>query len=385
MDTDLRALSRAALAAEGRLRRTRRLPVFDCPPGGTGARYALAAPGTVTLYLARRGSPRLREIAESLVRRTGRDVEIAREIRESLELRPRLSVPEAVDRMLAEPVFAELRYGSKPVVNNLFVPEDTEVVSVVFPYNGGRLARDGFTLTEYVIDTCPTGLSGLLVRAAPPLTRAEAVALQLLPPSQLELNVGSAVVDAESDDNLALTLVTLAALAAGVALAAAAEVAVPAAVVAEAAGVGITDVVTALGVEGAATAALDAAVGAAAANMDAATVTAAAAAGDAGVGAGDAGVGAVGAGDVGAGDVGAGDVGAGDVGAGDVGAGDVGAGDVGAGDAGAGDAGAGDAGAGDAIAGDVGAGDVGDAAVGDAGIGGDVGAGDAGGRRCGRR
>jgi len=417
MDGDLRALNAATLEAERRALRQRRLAVFDYQPSSKEAVVALAAPGTVTLYLGRRGEPMLRQIAETAMRKGRDDARLALKIREGLERRERqrMSVPEAVDLLVKQPVFADLRYGGKTVASHLFVPDDMDIVSVVMPYNGGRLARGGFTLVEHIAEGSHAALTGLLVRAAPPLTRAEAVALSLVPSSQLEANVGVALGGAEDEDNLALTLVTLAALAAGVALAAAAEVAVPVAVTAEAAGIGIADVIAGLGIGGAVDAALDAAAawvtagdatvttitGLAVANgdgdataEDAYVLVADAgdgagaegdAEGDVGPGAGEIGpggddgliftVGDVG-GDLIVGDVGAGD--AGDAGAGDAGAGDAGAGDAGAGDAGAGDAGAGDAGAGAGDAGAGDAGDAGDAGAGDAGDAGDAGAGDAG-------
>jgi hypothetical protein len=350
VDQDLRDLSRAALEAESRIQRRRRLPVFDYDPPAEGKR-ALAAPGTVTLYLARTGSSLLRAIAESVVRRDGKDAELAEKVVTLLTQRESMPTSVAVDTLIEEDVFADLRYGGKTIAANMFVPEDLEIVSLVFPYAGGRLAPQGFTLVEYAKEGSDLRLTGVLVRAAPPLTLTEKLATQLLPASQLETNVGSAMIGVE-DDNLALTLVTLAALGVGVAFAATAELAIPAAVVGEAAGVGIGELAAAIGIGGV----VDAAVAAVTANLDvtAITLTAAAYAADdfivadaanvtdatveaAGLAVAEADVGDVGVvGDAGAGHADVGAAGAADVGA--AGAADVGAAD--AGDAAAADDGA---------------------------------------------
>lgn len=99
---------------------------------------------------------------------------------------------EYVDRLVNEPVYAEIRYAGESLHKGLFVPQGLDVVSTVFPYNGGRLAPEGFSLVERFRGGTTDELEALIVRSAPELTEAEKVALHNVPPDQLVNNVGPA-------------------------------------------------------------------------------------------------------------------------------------------------------------------------------------------------
>src|SRR5207237_7290422 len=62
---------------------------------------------------------------------------------------------------------------------------------VNLPYNGGRLARGGFTLAEHPRTEEDTSLDVLVLRNTPPLSKAERSALTKVPAEQRELNVGT--------------------------------------------------------------------------------------------------------------------------------------------------------------------------------------------------
>jgi hypothetical protein len=95
--------------------------------------------------------------------------------------------------MLAEPVWADVRYGGKTLANALWVPPDLDAAVVVFPYSGGRLAADGFSLIEHVVAGADAGLDAILLVHAPELTAAERSILRRVSEEESEQVVGEAL------------------------------------------------------------------------------------------------------------------------------------------------------------------------------------------------
>jgi hypothetical protein len=188
----LRELVALDLETETRPIRSRRLEVLDYTPRGRRAGRHAVLPGTITIFVARAGSPRLAELRTALAASkepASEAMDRADEIYRRIESRTQVAPTEAFELLRRQPVFADIRYGSATLATGVFVPEENEVGALIVAYNGGRLARGGFTLVEHVREA-DAALDVLVVRHAPPLTRAEAAALRLAPADQAELNVG---------------------------------------------------------------------------------------------------------------------------------------------------------------------------------------------------
>jgi hypothetical protein len=188
---DFSVLGPAFREVEKRPIRYRRLEVVDYTPTNPKSEAQLAAPGTITVFLSRRGNPILGEIREAISGKDGSDEHLAVRIAELFKERTPIPLAEAVKVLQEQPVFGEIRYGTAVLASNLFVPNDLDVGVVVFPYNGGRLISKGFTFVEHYLEKEDVSIDVLVMRYAPPLSRAEAAALRQVPANQRELNVGS--------------------------------------------------------------------------------------------------------------------------------------------------------------------------------------------------
>lgn len=175
---------------ESRGVRTRKLPV-SAVKRSAAKKPALAPPGSITVYLGRQGSRGLDAVRKALDEGGGDAAQqVFERMRKQLGDRRQVTVREAIEMMVKEPVFAELRYGGATVASHLFVPKGLDVVALVFPYNGGALASEGFVLVEHVREGAGEGLDAVVVRNDPVLTEVEKAALKLVPRDQLVRNVG---------------------------------------------------------------------------------------------------------------------------------------------------------------------------------------------------
>ena len=194
LDPLAQTLVAVGLEAEARPIRARRLEVLDHAPRGRRAEPPLVLPGAITVFVARAGAPLLAELRAALSGEGEPDpglLDRVAGVYRQIEARPQVDPAEALEVLRAQPVFADLRYGGATLATGVFVPEEGEVGVLILPYNGGRLARWGFTWVEHVRED-GAALEALVVRHAPPLTRAEAAALRMAPADQAELNVGLA-------------------------------------------------------------------------------------------------------------------------------------------------------------------------------------------------
>jgi len=175
---------------ESRPMRVRKLDVVEYSPQGDAATRPLVVPGTITIILARAGSAQLARVREAARKGQALDAELSALVYEKYENRKPVSVAEAVARICAQPVIAEIRYGGSTILSGAAVADDLELAVTAVPYNGGRLAPGGFSLVERYREGTGHQLEGFILASAPPLTEAEKAALQQVPEDQLELNVG---------------------------------------------------------------------------------------------------------------------------------------------------------------------------------------------------
>lgn len=179
----------AILEAEKRPIRISQVEVIDHTEQFKPDTLSLGIPGTMTVFVGRKGTGAIEDVRDALAGRG----DITKVL---LRLRRYTLVPSdqaLVELMLKQAVFADIRYGGEVLNRGIFLPEGFDLVLTVFPYNGGRLARDGFSLVEHYTEGSDAALTALVVQVSPPLTAAERAALSLAPEDQLVLNVGSAL------------------------------------------------------------------------------------------------------------------------------------------------------------------------------------------------
>lgn len=175
--------------AQGRPIRLTKIEVIDKTSLAQNTFFGI--PGTLTVFVARKGSAVLQELREAL--KTGGETlkQLYKKVGAQAVQIERWTLEEAVQATIQEPIFAELRYGGATLAQGLSVPQGLDMVVLFLPYNGGRLAQEGFILAERYKEGSEAGLEALVVRVDPPLTEAEKAALQLVPTEQDINNVGS--------------------------------------------------------------------------------------------------------------------------------------------------------------------------------------------------
>jgi hypothetical protein len=180
-----------ALEVEARPSRTSKIEVLDYRPSHRDEHLFLAKPGTVTLFLARRGAEVLSEIRHLVGTSSDKDRLLTARLMSQFERRTVVTLEKAAALLTAQPVFASVRYHGRTLAQSLFVPDDLDVCVVPMPYNGGHLSLDEFTLVEHYLPDAADRLEAIAIRHAPPLTRAEQAALNAVPEDQNEWNVSS--------------------------------------------------------------------------------------------------------------------------------------------------------------------------------------------------
>jgi hypothetical protein len=175
---------------ESRPMRARKLDVVEYKGQADVANRPLVPPGTVTFFLARAGSALLTRIREAAQQGRALEQDLSALVYEQYEGRKPVSAAEAVAKISAQPVIAEIRYGGSTLITGAAVADGQELAVTAVPYNGGRFAREGFSLVERYKEGTSHKLEGFILASSPPLTEAEKAALQQVPEDQLELNVG---------------------------------------------------------------------------------------------------------------------------------------------------------------------------------------------------
>jgi hypothetical protein len=178
------------LEAERRPVRRTSVEVIDNTPDSPMAEPSIGAPGSVTLFVGQKNSGALDRLRSALA--TGRDARAQAE--EGLRgiTGGVARGPDLARAMIEAPVFADLVYAGQILNRGIFVPEGSDLVMAVFPYNGGRLAGEGFSLVEYYQEGSDAALEALVVQVRPPLSAAEQAALEKVPRDQDARNVGPA-------------------------------------------------------------------------------------------------------------------------------------------------------------------------------------------------
>ncbi len=151
----------------------------------------LGIPGSLFVFIGRKGSNTLAELRAAHKEGGTRLAVMIERIVEQYKDRTEVSVEEAVQATIRQPVFADLLYGGATLAHGLFVPDDLDVAFLALAYNGGRLASGGFTLAERYREDFNAALEAFIVRTDPPLTAAERSALTKIPSDQFINNVAT--------------------------------------------------------------------------------------------------------------------------------------------------------------------------------------------------
>lgn len=184
-------LNRVAREKSARPVRFRKLEVHDYKATSVLPGRQIALSGTVTLFVGRKDGRLFRDLKTAVLEPSrGDDTSVAAELNHYFARRKPKDLAELVACIRSETLIADLCYGGATLVENILLPEDAEIAAIPLPYNGGRLADGGFSLSEHYLEHVDANVDVLLVRHEPPLTEAERAALERVPEEMVAINVG---------------------------------------------------------------------------------------------------------------------------------------------------------------------------------------------------
>jgi hypothetical protein len=147
--------------------------------------FAHVTPGTVTAFVAKEGEPLLNSLTETVEAHNSKGFDSATdEIKrmEAEELRKiTASASDPASKTLAMPAFAAISYAGKSLIGHLYVDEVLRVNAHPFPYNGGHLDINAFSMIEYYRPEDEMPLRCVLLIRQPQLSDIEKEALRLVP------------------------------------------------------------------------------------------------------------------------------------------------------------------------------------------------------------
>jgi len=130
----------------------------------------------VVLFLTRSGTSRLEDVRRAISNPDAARA-LALEFAADTDKRQEGPMSAAVQDLLAQPVYADFRYGEYTLAEHLFVPPEYDLVPFLFPYNGGNLTQGAFRLVQWRKGGSGAELTGLVVHYSP-LSPAEQQAAQ---------------------------------------------------------------------------------------------------------------------------------------------------------------------------------------------------------------
>lgn len=187
MAISAKALNQLRSESESRSTRITRLEVV---PNQLGTRYDL--PGSMVVFVGRKDRPSLGVVRKAISGDAASFKKMGDLARSQYALGKVLKPDEMVAAAVSSGVFADIRYAGTTLNSGVFLPDGIDFVPVVLPYNGGVLAKEGFSLVEHVKDGSSEALDAFVVSTPPKLTAAEVAAVKKVEASQRGKNVGSA-------------------------------------------------------------------------------------------------------------------------------------------------------------------------------------------------
>jgi hypothetical protein len=189
----MEAIGPLADEAEKRSLKTTKVDVIDYKPDPSQTQVTLTIPGTLTLFIARANSKILGEIRQAAKKRDEKQIlDITSRLRKQFEARRPMTLAEAANEVIAQPVFAEARYKEKSLAKSLYVPKGLDVCVVPLPYNGGKIRAQDLALTQFLQHGKNDLLEVVAVKHSPVLSKLEKDALRLVPVTDLSSNIGNA-------------------------------------------------------------------------------------------------------------------------------------------------------------------------------------------------
>ena len=173
--------------------------VVEIPEAAQANDFAHITPGTVVAFVAREGEPLLHNLMEAIAANNSKGFTLATDQikRMGAELSRKISAAGnyAESQPQQFPSFAEIAFANKTLTSQVYIDDLLRVHAHTFPYNGGHLDRDAFSMMEYYLAGSRTPLTCVLVIRRPKLGEIEREALRSVPSGSSANNIGPALIE----------------------------------------------------------------------------------------------------------------------------------------------------------------------------------------------
>jgi hypothetical protein len=170
-----------------------RCVLVEIPEAAQADDFAHIAPGTVTAFVARVGEPLLATLSKAIQANDNKEFNgVSDQIKKmATEFSLKIAGAGIYDESQpgAIPSIAEIGYANKTLVSHVHVDDILRVHVHAFPYNGGYLNRNQFSMVEYYRAGSDTPLICVLVIRQPKLSEIEREALRLVPSDSSANNI----------------------------------------------------------------------------------------------------------------------------------------------------------------------------------------------------
>lgn len=172
---------------EARGRRVSSVEILDYRPNDDRL-PRLAAPGSITVFIGRRGDDRLNQLRE-IVAGGHDDGTLAASLMDQHDSRRPQAPAEIMEVLRRAGVYATLRCGARYLAAHICLPESGDLAVIPSAYNGGQLPANELTVIEHLLDGTEEEFEAVALKADPMLTAVEAAAVAQVGIDQIELNI----------------------------------------------------------------------------------------------------------------------------------------------------------------------------------------------------
>ena len=146
--------------------------------------------GSITLFWGLKEGSLINELRNAYVKYDGNTLdEIQKKLAKQLAQNKMPDSSAIMKEAIGADTLFDFDYNGKTLAGNLWLSKTYNIGSLVFPYNGGYISDDLFSIKEYNTKDGSSDYDYFIVINPPRLSRIERAALDLVPKSQSEINI----------------------------------------------------------------------------------------------------------------------------------------------------------------------------------------------------
>ncbi len=146
--------------------------------------------GSITLFWGLKEGSHINELRNAYIKYDGNTLdELQKKLAKQLTQNKMPDSSAIMKEAISADTLFDFDYNGKTLAANLWLSKTYNIGSLVFPYNGGYISDDLFSIKEYNTKDGSSNYDYFIVINPPRLSRIERAALDLVPKSQSEINI----------------------------------------------------------------------------------------------------------------------------------------------------------------------------------------------------